>query len=170
LQQQRVEFRLARPSEVGAVSAVLRQSFAELEPQYTSEAFAATVISDEEATSRMSEGPVWVGLVDGHVVATGSAVVRATGLYIRGMGVVPQARGLRLGWRLLELMEDFARHRGLQRMYLSTTPFLDRAIRLYESYGFERTDEPPHEMFGTPLFTMSRGLTGAGENIEGAAA
>lgn len=170
MRQQRVEFHLAEANEADAVAAVLRQSFAELEAQYTPEAFAATVVTADEVASRLSEGPVWVGVVDGQVVATGSAVVRSAGLYIRGMAVTPQARGLKLGWRLLELMETFARHRELERMYLSTTPFLDRAIRLYEGYGFVRTGEPPYEMFGTPLFTMSKGVAGIRENAEGAAA
>jgi ribosomal protein S18 acetylase RimI-like enzyme len=75
------------------------------------------------------------------------------------MAVVPNARGRRVGWRLLVVMEEFARRLGLARMYLSTTPFLDRAIRLYERYGFTRTDEPPHEMSGTPLFTMTKQVT-----------
>ncbi|HEV8659305.1 MAG TPA: hypothetical protein VGS96_11840 [Thermoanaerobaculia bacterium] len=41
-------------------------------------------------------------------------------------------------------------------LVLSTTPFLDRAIALYERCGFRRTDEPPHDRFGTPLFTMRK--------------
>src|SRR5260370_227302 len=43
-------------------------------------------------------------------------------------------------------------------MYLSTTPFLDRAIRLYERFGFQRSDEGPLDLFGTPLFTMTKRL------------
>jgi hypothetical protein len=45
---------------------------------------------------------------------------------------------------------------GYERLLLSTTPFLDRAIRLYEKFGFRRNGEPPHDLFGTPLITMDK--------------
>ena len=151
-----VELRRAVPTDAETVSRLLAESFAELRAEYTAAAFAATVIGPEEAAHRMTEGPVWICFLDGEAVATGSVVVRGDGLYVRGMAVVPRARGRRVGWRLLEVMEEFARRRRLARMYLSTTPFLDRAIRLYERCGFGRTDEPPHEMLGTPLFTMTK--------------
>jgi len=51
------------------------------------------------------------------------------------------------------------RERGCKRLYLSTTPFLHSAIRLYERCGFRRTDEGPHDLFGTPLFTMEKGVS-----------
>jgi hypothetical protein len=42
---------------------------------------------------------------------------------------------------------------------LSTTPFLAFAIALYERFGFRRSDAGPRELFGTPLFTMTKDLT-----------
>jgi ribosomal protein S18 acetylase RimI-like enzyme len=45
-------------------------------------------------------------------------------------------------------------------MLLSTAPFLDRAIRLYERFGFRRTNEGPHDLFGTPLFSMEKVISG----------
>ena len=47
---------------------------------------------------------------------------------------------------------------GFQRMFLSTTPFLLAAVRLYEQFGFQPTDAGPRELFGTPLFTMEKRL------------
>jgi hypothetical protein len=41
---------------------------------------------------------------------------------------------------------------------LSTTPFLDAAIALYERCGFRRTAGGPLELAGTPLFTMEKRL------------
>jgi len=43
-------------------------------------------------------------------------------------------------------------------MLLSTTPFLDDAIRLYQRFGFERIREGPHDLAGTPLFTMEKAV------------
>ena len=62
----------------------------------------------------------------------------------------------RLGEQLLGYVENLANSQGARRLLLSTTPFLERAIRLYESFGFERTDEGPHDLHGTPLLTMQK--------------
>ena len=77
-------------------------------------------------------------------------------LTIRSMSVRPEARGKGVGGRLLEQVEGFARQQGCKRMFLSTTPFLHQAIRLYEQFGFVQTDEDPHALQGTPLFTMEK--------------
>jgi ribosomal protein S18 acetylase RimI-like enzyme len=74
------------------------------------------------------------------------------------MAVLPRARGKKIGWSLLKAVEHFARRQNCRRMFLSTTPFLHRAIRLYERFGFRRGAEGPHELFGTPLFTMVKRL------------
>ena len=79
-------------------------------------------------------------------------------LYIRGMAVHPHARGQHIGELLLSHIEQFARRKAFNRLFLSTTPFLDRAIRLYQSFGFRRTSEGPNGLFGTPLFTMEKSL------------
>jgi len=39
---------------------------------------------------------------------------------------------------------------------------LSRAIRVYESFGFRRTEDGPQDLFGTPLFTMEKALSGRG--------
>jgi len=71
---------------------------------------------------------------------------------------MPAARGLGLGGLLLRTVEDFALAQSHKRLTLSTTPFLNQAIRLYERSGFQRTSEGPHELYGTPLFTMVKAL------------
>jgi hypothetical protein len=57
----------------------------------------------------------------------------------------------------LDEIERFARDSNGLWLFLSTTPFLNAAIRLYELNGFRRPGEP-HDLFGTPLFTMEKFL------------
>lgn len=152
--QPNAEIRRATPDDASQIASLLRSSFAEYEVLYTTEAFSATVSSPELICERMREGPVWVAVQSGRVVGTVSAVRKATALYIRGMAVAPVARGRKIGRELLQRAEEFATGEGLKRLFLSTTPFLSGAIRLYEREGFFRTEEGPHELFGTPLFTM----------------
>jgi GNAT superfamily N-acetyltransferase len=137
-------------------------AFAEHESLYTPEGFAATAISPAQIINRIAEGPVWVALLDELIVGTASATRKGDDIYIRGMAVLPTARGQRIGELLLTRIEEFATAEGCQRLLLSTTPFLHRAIRLYEHFGFQRTDDGPNDLpldlFGTPLFSMEKAL------------
>lgn len=144
--------------ELPSVSALMHESFIEYRPSYTDEAFAATTPERDQLAKRMAEGPMWVALLDDVLVGTVSALPLGDELYIRGMAVLPHARGLKLGELLLKTVENCALAQGYKRLTLSTTPFLIRAIRLYEHFGFQRISDGPHELFGTPLFTMSKAL------------
>ncbi|HEX8097491.1 MAG TPA: GNAT family N-acetyltransferase [Pyrinomonadaceae bacterium] len=161
-----MQVRTAAPGEAALIASVLLEAFVEYRDAYTPEAFAATTPAGDEVLSRMKEGPVWVATLGGEVVGTASAVARGGELYVRGMAVLPKGRGLGIGELLLREIEDYARAQGCARLTLSTTPFLHRAIRLYERFGFRRDEAGPHDLAGTPLFTMAKGLKG-GESVRG---
>jgi putative acetyltransferase len=156
--QPRARIRMAVPDEASSIAALLARSFAEYESSYTPEAFAATISTLDRIRDRISEGPVWLALRNDIVVGTLSAVARGEALYLRGMAVDPGARGDGIGRELLECAEDYAIRNGFERLFLSTTPFLKSAIRLYERYGFSRSNEKSDDLFGTPLFTMVMNL------------
>jgi ribosomal protein S18 acetylase RimI-like enzyme len=153
-----IQIRIAAPDDAARITSVLHESFIEYKSSYTDEAFSATVPAPDQIRKRMAEGPVWMALQGDTIVGTVAAVERGGELYIRGMAVSPAARGLGIGELLLKHMESFAESHGVKRLTLSTTPFLDRAIRLYERFGFRRSEEGPHDLFGTPLFTMVKSL------------
>jgi GNAT superfamily N-acetyltransferase len=153
-----INIRLADRHDAPAVAKVLYESFVEFEALYTREGFAATTPNADQIKTRMREGPVWIACRDDRVLGTMAAVVKGQALYTRGMAVLPSARGFGVGARLLEQVEQWAFEQGCRRVFLSTTPFLSTAIQLYEKYGFRRTDELPHDLFGTPLFTMEKAV------------
>lgn len=155
---QGAQIRRAVPDDSSLIASLLHRSFVEYESAYTKEAFAATISTPEQLRERMNEGPVWVTTQNGIMVGTVSAVARGEALYIRGMAVDPMVRGSGTGRALLRSAEEFAIESGFKSLFLSTTPFLLPAIRLYENYGFQRNDEGPHDLFGTPLFTMVKTL------------
>jgi len=158
---QTLEIRLALMDDAPSISRVLLQSFIEYKSEYTPDGFAATTPTVEQIKHRQTEGPVWVALLAGTVVATVSAVLQGESLYVRGMAALPSARGHRIGKLLMDSVQDFATAQECKRLFLSTTPFLSHAIELYERLGFVRTAEGPHDLFGTPLFTMERSLEGS---------
>ena len=151
-----IEIRDAIAEDAAKISAVLDESFREYRALYTDEGFAATALPLEGVRRRMQEGPMWIALLNREVVGTGSAIKKTGGIYIRGMAVLPASRGHRIGEMLLGKIESYALREGVRRLFLSTTPFLDRAIRLYERCGFRRIGEGPSDLFGTPLFTMEK--------------
>jgi GNAT superfamily N-acetyltransferase len=154
----KTDIRMGQPQDALEVASVLKKAFTEYEPRYTKEGYVATTPDAAAILHRMQEGPLWVADCENQVVGTAAAVNKETGLYIRGMAVLPAARSHGLGQLLLEEIERFAVQNGCRRLFLSTTPFLHRAIRLYESFGFHPTNEGPHDLFGTPLFTMEKAL------------
>ena len=154
-----IRIRLASVDDAPAIASLLSESFAEYKPLYTPDGYAATAITRDEVVSRIEEGPLWVAIREELIVGTVSVVPKGESLYIRGMAVLPTARGQRIGQLLFTHIERFAASKRIRRLFLSTTPFLDRAIRLYESFGFRRIDEGPHDLFGTPLFTMEKVLS-----------
>jgi len=158
-QQSGIQVRLATVEEASSIAAVLHQAFIEYEALYTAEAFAITTPTAGQIEKRWNEGPVWAAIQDGSLVGTVAAAPKGDALYIRSMAVAPSARGRGIGKMLLARVESFAKANGFRRMFLSTTPFLQEAIRLYERFGFERTSDEPHELAGTPLFIMEKALT-----------
>jgi ribosomal protein S18 acetylase RimI-like enzyme len=63
----------------------------------------------------------------------------------------PEYRGIGLGNRLMHLFMDFLKEKGYGRAYLWTTNEQSAAAALYESYGFELTEEKESNAFGKSL-------------------
>lgn len=156
----KIRIYLAGPADATAIAKVLHESFVEYEALYTRAGFAATALSAEQILARMREGPVWLASREDRVLGTVAAVIKGQSAYMRGMAVLPGVRGLGVGVRLLEQVEHWAASQGCGRIFLSTTPFLEAAIELYERFGFRRSDEGANNLYGTPLFTMEKELCG----------
>jgi ribosomal protein S18 acetylase RimI-like enzyme len=153
-----VQIQPATELDMEAVATVLRDAFLEFKSFYTQAAYAQTTPDPDTLRRRLHEGPIWVARWRGKIVGTISAVEKPDGIYVRSTAVLPSARGNRIARMLLEEVEAFAISCRTERIFLSTTPFLHAAIRLYENFGFRRTSAPPHDLFRTPLFTMEKKL------------
>ena len=64
------------------------------------------------------------------------------------MAVSPSLRGGGVGRAVLRHAIDFARARGVRRLYIETNHILSNAIHLYESLGFEHL--PAHRVVPSP--------------------
>jgi ribosomal protein S18 acetylase RimI-like enzyme len=153
-----LHIRRARLEDSEAISAVLRRAFRKYEPLYTLRGFAATTPAADEVAARLREGPIWIATDDDRPVGTAGAVCQAGQCYIRGVAVLPESRGRGVASALMATVENFARQNQARRLFLTTTPFLEEAIRLYVHLGFERIPEGPQDLYGTPLFAMAKDL------------
>ena len=152
-----ITIRFAREDDADAIALVLLQSFKEFESLYTPGSFAATTPGPEEIRQRIQQGPVWIALERDQCLGTVAAMAQGEALYIRGMAVLPSARGRHLGEALLGQVEHWAIERQFKRLRLGTTPFLDAAINLYQNFGFVDTGEPG-DLVGMLLITMEKDL------------
>jgi putative acetyltransferase len=90
------------------------------------------------------QGQFWVLDLSNHLVGTGAYYARAPKVVeIRKMYFVPSIRGLGLGSRLLEALEQDAYDHGYEEAWIETSTLLTRAVSLYERSGYERVMEAP---------------------------
>lgn len=61
---------------------------------------------------------------------------------LQKMYFAPEARGLGLGYELIQLCMEFARNQGFETCYLETLPFMTAAQKLYRKVGFENIHGP----------------------------
>lgn len=89
----KVHIRTAFWSDAFSIASVLFEAFVEYRSSYTPEAFEATAPSSNAIQKRMQEGPLWVAVREGAILGTVAAISSGGDLYIRGMAVLPSARG-----------------------------------------------------------------------------
>ena len=95
------------------------------------------VLTDPRGAILDQGGHIFIAERDEVAVGCCSLMVMADGGYEVGkMAVTEGARGLNLGWRLLETCEAAARASGAPRLYLETNAAQSHAIALYRRFGF----------------------------------
>lgn len=77
-----------------------------------------------------------VGELDGRIAGTGALARRDGYAEIKAMYVSPDARGVRLGEKMLSALEEAARAEGFSSLKLETGDKLVAAHRLYKRFGF----------------------------------
>ncbi len=92
---------------------------------------------------QQGKGQFWVALDGGMVVGTIGLLDIGNGEgALRKMFVAPSHRGAARGTaqRLLHTLVDWARARGMRRLYLGTTDKFLAAHRFYDKHGFREID------------------------------
>lgn len=155
------EIRSANEKDSAGILKCLGEAFEPYRRQYTSEAFADTVLDHDSLKARMKSMHVMVALASGEVVGTIAGAERDGGIgYLRGMAVVPSFTGTGLAAKLLEAIETHLQRSGCTRVTLNTTEPLLAAMKFYEKHGYSRTGRVS-DFFGMRLIGYSKQIGNA---------
>lgn len=87
-------------------------------------------------------GEIFFAKVGEEIVGTVAMIDRGeNGFELAKMGVTPKYQGLKIGQKLLDACLDFARQKGLDRVYLESNTRMAPAINLYRKNGFVELKE-----------------------------
>jgi DNA-binding MarR family transcriptional regulator len=131
-----VRIRRVHPGEPDARECIARY-FAELGRRFERGFDPGASIPADDGEMVPPRGAFLVASLDGEPVACGAVKTISGGVgSVKRMWVAETARGLGLGRRMLEALEDHARALGLVRLRLETNRALGEAISLYRSSGY----------------------------------
>ena len=139
-----------------AIANVLKNAFEPFRELYSPDAYANTVVGEKVIQQRMEEGFSWIATEEDGVLGTVSATPIWDGFYVTGMAVLPAAQGKKIAYQLMVELEKCGIGQGFDRLYLYTTPFLGKAIHLYERFGFTRYGNPKDQWMGTTLIQFEK--------------
>lgn len=159
----KIEFdiRLAEEADSPGILRCLAEAFEPYRRQYTTEAFADTVLNGDSLKARMKTMAVIVAVANGEVIGTIAGAKRDEGVgHLRGMAVMPSLRGSGVAAKLLDAIETHLRGCRCTRVTLNTTEPLLAAMKFYEKHGYSRSGRVS-DFFGMSLIGYAKQIADA---------
>ena len=127
---------------------------------HTFDAYVAIPLA-EFARSRSSGERIWI-VEDGERIVGSLAIVKFSDkeAQLRWLLLHPEVRGHGIGRKLVEEALDFCRDAGYSSVFLWTVNTLPIAAKLYQSVGFEPTEELTHVLWGRMVTEVKYELIG----------
>jgi len=141
-----------KPGDIGSITYLHGILYAkESGWDHTLEAYVAAPLA-KFATSQTDRERIWVVEKDGEVVGSVAIVENSqTEAQLRWLLLRPEIRGLGIGKLLVDEAIDFCKDCGYSSVFLWTVRGLAAAAHLYESAGFQLTEEKTHKIWGATL-------------------
>ncbi len=118
----------------------------------TFEAYVAGPLSEFVLAKDRAGQRIWVVEAEGKVAGCIAIVHSNEGVaQLRWFLLTPETRGKGLGKRLMEETIKYSREAGYRRIILWTFSELETAIVLYRRWGFQKTEEKTHRIWGRDL-------------------
>jgi putative acetyltransferase len=133
------------PADDSAIAAIIRNTLSEFGVNRPGTAFFDTALDKMYDSFQLPGSRYYIGLIAGKI-AGGGGIYPSAGLpqgvcELVKMYLSPDARGHGLGRGLIETSLAYARQTGYRQVYLETMPELEKAISIYERFGFHRLDK-----------------------------
>ncbi|MBS1661240.1 MAG: GNAT family N-acetyltransferase [Bacteroidetes bacterium] len=141
-----ITIRTILPEDNSAIASTIRNTLAEFGANKPGTAYFDSATDDMFASFQIPGSRYHVGLIDGQV-GGGGGIYPSAGLpdgvcEMVKMYLSPQARGKGLGRQLIEECLSFAQSHGYAQVYIETMPELQKAVSIYEKFGFQYLDGP----------------------------
>lgn len=151
--QRQVALRDPRPGDMGWVVQQHAETYAR---EYGFDSEFEALVAEVAAKFLRKFDPArekgWIAEVDGERAGSVFVVRKSrTVAQLRLLLLVPEARGLGLGGKLVDECIAFARDRGYRKMTLWTQSNLEAARAIYRSRGFALVESTPNRAFGQDL-------------------
>ena len=165
---QNIVLRRITAADDGAIAAVVRASLKSYGLDIPGTAYFDPELDHLSAYYCAAPGmrAYFIAELDG-VVLGGAGLAEFTGIAgcaeLQKLYLAEASRGMGLGWRLMQAVEEEARRLGYDKLYLETHSALKAAIGLYERMGFAKIDRPACVKHGTMDCFYMKELSISGE-------
>lgn len=143
---QDIKIRPIEPNDNAAIAKLIRDTLAEFGANHPGTVYFDPTTDHLSDVFNVPRAMYNVALLD-HRIVGGGGIFPSDGLPVDTcelvkMYLLPEVRGIGLGKQLISRCLRSAKEMGFKSVYLESMPELEKALKVYETFGFEYLDGP----------------------------